>query len=314
MQACAGARACYFYKSLYSNAMNKKSSFSRAAYEAWLASPQGAFVLHCQQALTRHMLAAWPRRGRSLLHCHCGTGLLLRQFWQHGFEVTGYEPEAALRALAYKNAPHSSDIEGGSLEHLPFDDDSIDFAVLSLPVANSAAVLRELWRVSRSGLLLLGWNSFSLAGIRWQVPSAEGTVALPPSASWWQAWCTLKRMQPQSSIACASTLLLPSGTWHEGFFAKINQTMQTLPCGAFAALRCDFAPSPASPSLPLSLFQSLNQPRINPVMERQQAAAPIQEKHNTACTCSGIRREQQSKAGAAAQHYAVQEHEKHCKI
>lgn len=290
--------------------MNKKSPFSRAEYETWLLSAQGAFVLHCQQSLIQHMLAAWPRRGRSLLHCHCGGGLFLRQFWQHGFEVTGYEPDAALRAMAYAHAPHSSDIEGGSLEHLPFDDDSMDFSVLSLPVAGDTnAVLGELWRVSRSGILLLGWNRCSLAGLGWHVPSATGRQALPAGAQWRQAWCALKRLQPQSRVAYASTLLLPSGTWHEGVFAHINRAISPVPCGAFAALRCDFGARPASPSLPLSLLQRFSQPRISPVLESQQAKPTALMAHSTARPQA-----QEKTPPQPVQPSPVKQHTKQCKI
>lgn len=92
----------------------------------WSESRAGRFALSLQMRLLQQCLAAWPRRGKSLLEVNCGEGLFLSLLWECGFDVTGTELTPALRARAAATAPAGTEVEAAADDHLPFEDNAFD--------------------------------------------------------------------------------------------------------------------------------------------------------------------------------------------
>ncbi len=244
------------------------SIFSHTGDTGSTSATRLQFMLHQQQRLARRMLAAWPRRGHNLLHLRCGAGELLECLWECGFEVSGYEPDAGLRAQADRLRPPCVDVGGGAADRLPYDDDAFDYVVLSLSGGDDSAALAEAWRVASRGMLLLGWNACSLrwltAGWPWLDDAA---LPRPPAGRWWKSWRQVKALQPACHSTLRTTLLLPARCWAAPVWHMLNGIITPLPIGAFAALRLDFGPRPASPSLPLRLMEQFRAPDAATAME-----------------------------------------------
>ncbi|MDD6181944.1 MAG: methyltransferase domain-containing protein [Desulfovibrionaceae bacterium] len=220
-------------------------------------------VLRCQHRLLCRMLAAWPRRGRRLLHLRCGDGAMLEHLWECGFDVSAYEPDPELRLRAAQRRPLRAEVGGGAADSLPYDDDAFDYTVLSLRGEDDEAALREAWRVTARSILLLGWNSLS--------PSRLLPGWLPqesrPAPNWWRAWRTLKTLQPESRCLLRSTLTLPGFCQRLPLLANLDAVSIPLPLGMFMAVRADFGSQAVRPSLPLSLLDRLRPRDASALME-----------------------------------------------
>lgn len=94
-----------------------------------------------------------PGRGRTALDVGSGTGELVARLASDGWQATGCDPEASMRAVAEREHPGLPFVDGG-LPRLPFDDDSFD-AVTANFVLNHVDDPRlsaaELARVARVG-------------------------------------------------------------------------------------------------------------------------------------------------------------------
>lgn len=91
-----------------------------------------------------------PASGRSLLDVGSGTGMVAARFAADGWDVTGCEPEATMRAVAAREHPRLAVI-AGSLPDLPFDEAAFDAVIANFVlnhVHDPRQSARELARVS----------------------------------------------------------------------------------------------------------------------------------------------------------------------
>lgn len=105
--------------------------------------------------------------GPSLLEAGCGTGLILGRLAQHCARAVGVDLSAGMLAQARRRGLN---VIQGSLDHLPFADNSFDLVVSFKVLAHVPPIreaLAELVRVTRPGghLLLEFYNQFSLRGL-----------------------------------------------------------------------------------------------------------------------------------------------------
>ncbi|BAZ95185.1 SAM-dependent methyltransferases [Thiohalobacter thiocyanaticus] len=135
-----------------------------ADYEAWYHSPRGRWIAGREAALMLRLLR--PQSGASLLDAGCGTGHFSRRFAAAGLAVTGVDPDPAMLTQARAlSTGLDLDYVRADARALPFPDASFDYAaaVTSLCfVPEPVRALRELWRVSRRGLVLGLLNRRSL--------------------------------------------------------------------------------------------------------------------------------------------------------
>ena len=89
------------------------------------ADTAGQFSLQMQKLLLQHSIAAWPRRGRTLLEINCGRGDFLPLLWECGFDMTATESNPDLRAEAGRMADRA-EVLAATDDHLPFDDGEFD--------------------------------------------------------------------------------------------------------------------------------------------------------------------------------------------
>ncbi|WP_029134800.1 class I SAM-dependent methyltransferase [Sedimenticola selenatireducens] len=204
-----------------------------AAYEAWYHTPRGRWIGDREFALLRDLLQ--PVAGASLLDVGCGTGHFSRRFAGLGLVVSGIDPDA--QALAYA-AGEGDDITylRGDGRALPFADNQFDYssAVTSLCfVDDPVAALREMWRVTRLGVVLGLLNRHSLLyrekqgrgayrGARWDSAEVVREVWLPRLTS------------GPAAVSMGSAIFLPRG---DGV-ARIAEAWlpRQIPWGGFLAV------------------------------------------------------------------------------
>jgi len=125
-----------------------------ATYHAWYETPRGAWIGARESDLMLELMQ--PNPGECLLDVGCGTGWFSARFASLGLEVTGLDPDNGVLDFAQQRYPSIRWVEGRG-EHLPFDDGAFDHAVAVTSlcfVDDPAAVLREMWRVSRHSVVL----------------------------------------------------------------------------------------------------------------------------------------------------------------
>lgn len=125
-----------------------------------------------------------------VLDAGCGTGRNLTYFFEHGFNVTAVDADAAavraVRQLAASLNPAlpPEHIHHGRLDALPWDDGSTDAvicsAVLHFAVDEQefAAMLEEMWRVLADGGLFFARLATSI-GLERHISATSGRVRLP---------------------------------------------------------------------------------------------------------------------------------------
>ncbi|MBU0500841.1 MAG: class I SAM-dependent methyltransferase [Gammaproteobacteria bacterium] len=132
------------------------------AYEAWYQTERGNWIAGREFDLMRGVMGLRP--GASLLDVGCGTGHFSRRFADWGLEVTGIDPDPITLDFARTQAGGVRYIRGTAL-NLPFPDHAFDYAIAVTSlcfIADPVAALREMWRVSRRGLVLGLLNRRSL--------------------------------------------------------------------------------------------------------------------------------------------------------
>jgi len=242
----------------------------------------GQFALHMQKLLLQHCLAAWPRRGRTLLEVNCGRGDFLPLLWECGFDMTATEHDPDLRAEAGRMADRA-EVQAAADDHLPFDDGEFDWVVLHILSANAQdarKAMAESLRVASAGLALTFWNTASLPFmLHWLKVSK---APLPgPAFCWWQVWRALRSMAA-GTISGASVLGGPQGTWNASCaLSGCNRILPWLPMGAWGIIRIDLTKSHPVTPLPLRLTRRRMR-RPEPAMEcghKSQAKADDTERN-----------------------------------
>ena len=231
------------------------------------ADTAGQFSLQMQKLLLQHCLAAWPRRGRTLLEINCGRGDFLPLLWECGFDMTATESDPTLRAQAARMADRA-EVVAAADDHLPFDDDEFDWAVLHLvsPGAQSArTAMAEALRVASAGVAITFWNTASLPFMLHCLTGRKKPWP-GPAFCWWQMWRALRSLAP-GSMSGASVLAGPQGTWNPLCgLSRCNRVLPWLPMGAWGVIRIDLNKSRPVTPLPLRLGRRRMR-RPEPVME-----------------------------------------------
>jgi SAM-dependent methyltransferase len=182
-----------------------------AAYNAWYHTPRGAWIGGTEFSLLMSLLR--PVAGATLLDVGCGTGYFSRRFTAEGLRVTGIDPDRAAIGVA-RGQPAAAAISylAGTAVELPFPDQSFDYcaAITSLCfIAEPAKTVREMWRVSRRGIVLGLLNRRSLL---YRVKHGRGGYA---GARWDTArdvrrWTT--GLKPEPRISTRYGIFLPGGS------------------------------------------------------------------------------------------------------
>ncbi|MFW5488772.1 MAG: class I SAM-dependent methyltransferase [Desulfovibrio sp.] len=216
-------------------------------YENWFTTPSGKFAFERELKLYRHMVAGWRRRGHTLLDIGCGPGIFLQVFWESGFDVTGLDASPAMLAAARQKLGCRADLHLGHAEHLPFDDNQFDYAVLMTVLEfckDKEMAVREAVRVAKKGVLVGFLNRFSLhylMDVR-RSGSADKKNTLR-QADWLGSSQVLDLLvqaagwRPHKS---ASVLAGPESTWKDRWYSRcLNYPILPAWVGAFAMTRFD---------------------------------------------------------------------------
>ena len=236
-------------------------------YEAWYATPRGAFALAREQRLMADMVSPWQRRNHSLLEIGCGAGHFLEMFYDGGFDVTGLDKSEAMLEKARERMGHRATLRVGDATYLPFDDDEFDYVAIVTALEcmkNPKAALTEAFRVAQRGVVVAYLNSWSvyrqeqhivrlwrhicrLAGGRMaKITGPERKRALD---SPWFNLVSICRVIQKASGKCPSafrsTLFSPSFFW-SGVKPFSLSWAHLLPFGAVSVVRVDLMPVAAT--------------------------------------------------------------------
>ena len=241
-------------------------------YDAWYASPKGAYALACEQALISSLVSAWPRRNSTLLEIGCGTGAFLELFWESGFEVYGLDSSPDMLEVARARMGHKAECVLGRGEHTPFGDGEFDFAafITSLEcMRNPEEALAEAFRVAARGVLVVFLNRWSLYWLeRWALPRLARRLPRAggerPSTLRHMEWLSIMRLRRMlwrlnihAPVTCRSTLFAPGFLWKNGGKKKnCPAWWGFLPFGGVVAARIDLTPVNVTP-LPLRQGKAL---------------------------------------------------------
>ncbi len=232
-------------------AMTNRTSGERL--DAWYATACGEYALRREQMLFQRLVGFWTRRGHRLLHVGCGSGFFLEMFWEDGFDVTGIDADPAQLAAARKRLLNRADYQLGQYDHLPYDNDSFDYAAIptALDFADEeqrARILSEALRVATKSVLVGFANRWHLFPFQ-SVPAMLGIrnpLSLPILLRLAREAC------PHCRFTIRSILVGGIGSWKEGSrWSFLNDTVLALPFGAYVGVRID--KSPGIPMTPLWL-------------------------------------------------------------
>lgn len=228
-------------------------------YERWLASSAGEYALALEFDLLSHLTSHWPRRGRRLLDIGCGPGVFLEHFHRAGFDVTGLDRSPLMVEAARERIGPLADVQVCEATHLPFEDNSFDYASLLTVlefIENPLDVLREASRVAKRGILVGYLNRMSLYRL------CAGSGTLLSRARWFWPW--RMRSLVRTALAGAhlrerSVLPGPPATWRTGF-PLFQAGRLVLPpwLGGYCALAVDLIDEP--PLTPLPAWRTRVQP------------------------------------------------------
>lgn len=131
--------------------------------------------LHGEDQNPEHLAALeriWPFLGhlglRSALDVGCGTGRALRWLEQRKMELYGVDPSVGQLEVCRTKVGRVT-LRQGRGEELPFEDNSVDL-VLATGIMHHAdnpqQVIREMFRVARTAVLISDHNNFAFGGSR----------------------------------------------------------------------------------------------------------------------------------------------------
>jgi len=137
------------------------------AYENWLRDDLNQAIVKLENRLMSEMVQ--PVVGDSLIDIGCGTGVSLEPFMGKGVQLTGVDPSPYMLDIAREKVGHRADFHRAYAEDLPFDDNSFNYACLSLTLEfceDPEKAVAEACRVAKDGVFVGILNKHSLMTIR----------------------------------------------------------------------------------------------------------------------------------------------------
>jgi SAM-dependent methyltransferase len=183
--------------------------FDPAAYEAWYHASRGRWIAEREFNLLWELLS--PKPETTLLDVGCGTGHFSRRFAAKGLAVTGLDPDRASLMYAAGLGGGIHYLEGDT-RALPFPDESFDCvaAVTSLCfVPDPITALQEMWRVTRSSLVLGLLNRRSLLYLSKHSSGGYRGARWDSASEIQNDW--LQRLAPLPDVKMRSAIYLPGG-------------------------------------------------------------------------------------------------------
>lgn len=188
-------------------------------YDAWYETPRGSWIGNTESNLLLRMLQ--PESGSTLLDVGCGTGYFSKCFANASLDVVGLDNNINNLLFAKNKRPSIPYIKG-TADKLPFIENSFDYvsAVTSLCfIEDLHKSLAEMWRVSKSGIILGLLNANSLlhhqkhgsggyTGARWDSPQ--------------QVHIWLQRLSPlPHDFKIRTAIFIPGGGLFSRYIEKI---------------------------------------------------------------------------------------------
>lgn len=213
------------------------------------------YVVKKQRAL---LCEALPKmRGATLLEVNCGEGTFLSLYEERHFDVSASENSPLARARLHEKMP-GLEIYAACADHLPFADSGFDWVIYHPGEENIEKSLAECLRVSRHGLIVAFWNSFSLAAIFWKMGGRgrewPGSFSAP-------AILRIARSLSPNRLVCRSTLGAPVFCWRENsFFSILNNWPRRVPTGAWCLISAEFGRAGIGTPLGLRTAPAITEP------------------------------------------------------
>lgn len=226
-------------------------------YGEWYSSERGHFAMHRCKALLYSLLSGWPRRSRSILAFNAGSADFVELLWDCGFDVTAQDSAPEYMDYARTCLGKRAKFVLSSPDHLPFDDNSFDYAIAAAAVEfweNPETVLKEIDRLACSGVILIFPNAWSLFGLECKVrgrdPLCASTTSLLKSPR--SILRLTRKIFGKKKTSWRSMLPGPSASWRPlRMLNPLNNAQMSIPMGAFAGLRIDFGPLYTGTPMPL---------------------------------------------------------------
>jgi len=210
-------------------------------YEAWYATPRGAWIGEEEYRLLQTLLA--PRCGETVLDVGCGTGHFTRRFSDSaavGWTVGADIDFAAARFAAGRGQAAYLVADG---QRLPFADRSFDLVISVTAMCfmrDARLALAEMLRIARRRVVLGLLNRHSLL---WLAKGRRGGRGAYRGAHWHTRREVLGLFagQPARNLTLRTVIMLPGGgrlaRWIEPYLRRLAPR-----CGAFIAAAADAAP------------------------------------------------------------------------
>lgn len=213
------------------------------------------YVVKKQRAL---LCEALPKtRGATLLEVNCGEGTFLSLYEERHFDVSASEISPEARANLHEKMPHL-EIYAACADHLPLADGSFDWVIYHPGQEKIEKCLAECLRVSRQGLIVAFWNSFSLAAVFWKM---GGRGRAWPNTFSAPAILRVVRALSPNRLVCRSTLGAPVFCWRENsFFSVLNNWPRRVPMGAWCLVSAEFGRSGLATPLGLRTAPNIREP------------------------------------------------------
>lgn len=232
-----------------------KQERNRAGARLFEHGALAPYVVKRQRALLGEALP--KTRGARLLEVNCGEGTFLSLYEERHFAVSISEISPVARARLHEKMP-GMEIYAACADHLPFPDGGFDWVIYHPGNEEIEKSLAECLRVSRHGLIIAFWNSFSLAAIFWKM---GGRARAWPDTFSAPAILRIARALSPDRLVCRSTLGAPVFCWRENsIFSIFNNWPRRLPTGAWCLVSAEFGRSGVATPLGLRTAPNIGEP------------------------------------------------------